>query len=279
MPGPRILLVDDNDSVRSTMQQILESHGFHVVAAANVNAALRLIAMSVRPFDVLLSDLHMPGNGDGLIVASAVRHSNPAAITLLMSGYPEMTAAVAAIRQHADHILVKPLEIQPLIDLIRGTLDNRGTVKTSNKVETVASILERNCDATISNWLERVQTREDLNTIVLTGEERTQHLPGLINDLVCRLRRPQSLEGGRLASAIAREHGELRRKQGYSAGMIVEESRILQVSIFQTLQDNLSKVDFSLLLMSVMVLADEMDWQLTQTMRSYTGEKTATAAA
>jgi hypothetical protein len=57
--------------------------------------------------------------------------------------------------------------------------------------------------------------------------------------------------------------------------MIVEESRMLQVSIFQTLQSNLSKVDFSLLLMNVMVIADEVDWQLVQTMRSYVGDPQA----
>jgi hypothetical protein len=64
--------------------------------------------------------------------------------------------------------------------------------------------------------------------------------------------------------------------------MIVEESRMLQVSIFQTLQNNLSKVDFSLLLMNVMVIADEVDWQLVQAMRSYVDglqEAVATLAA
>jgi len=52
--------------------------------------------------------------------------------------------------------------------------------------------------------------------------------------------------------------------------MIVEESRILQVSIFQTLQNNLSVVDFSLLLIDVMTIADEVDSQLKQTIVSFT---------
>ncbi len=51
--------------------------------------------------------------------------------------------------------------------------------------------------------------------------------------------------------------------------MMVEESRMLQVSIFQTLQNNLNTVDFSLLLVDVMTIADEVDWQLAQAMRSY----------
>ena len=48
---------------------------------------------------------------------------------------------------------------------------------------------------------------------------------------------------------------------------------MLQVSIFQTLQNNLSKVDFSLLLINVMVIADEVDWQLMQAIRSYVGDE------
>lgn len=54
--------------------------------------------------------------------------------------------------------------------------------------------------------------------------------------------------------------------------MLVEESWMLQVSIFQTLQNNLQKVDFSLLLVDVMVIADEVDSQLAQAMTSYIAE-------
>lgn len=50
---------------------------------------------------------------------------------------------------------------------------------------------------------------------------------------------------------------------------MVEESRVLQVSIFETLQKNLNTVDFSLLLMDVMTIADEVDSQLKQTINSF----------
>jgi hypothetical protein len=70
-------------------------------------------------------------------------------------------------------------------------------------------------------------------------------------------------------STSARQHGDLRRKQGYTAAMVVEESRILQVSIFNTLQNNLAKVDFSKVLLDVITIADEVDSQLKQAMLSY----------
>jgi hypothetical protein len=51
--------------------------------------------------------------------------------------------------------------------------------------------------------------------------------------------------------------------------MLVHESRILQVSLFETLKNNMNALDFSLLLPDVMTIADEVDAQLTQTMGSY----------
>jgi hypothetical protein len=60
--------------------------------------------------------------------------------------------------------------------------------------------------------------------------------------------------------------------------MMVEESRILQVSIFETLRNNLSSVDFSLLLTDVMTIADEVDWQLKQTLTSFMGQAAAVAS-
>jgi len=61
--------------------------------------------------------------------------------------------------------------------------------------------------------------------------------------------------------------------------MLVHESRILQVTLFETLQSNLNLLDFSLLLPDVMTIADEVDAQLTQSMDSYMDSmRTPTAA-
>ncbi len=78
----------------------------------------------------------------------------------------------------------------------------------------------------------------------------------------------KALGSKELKSFSAGEHGVTRRRQGYTAAMLVEKSRILQVTIFHTLQKNLASIDFSTLLMSVMTIADEVDSQLSQTMRA-----------
>ncbi len=265
---PRILLVDDTESVLTTLSKVLEHSGFEVVAAANVNDALRFIGSET--FDVLLSDLHMPHAGDGLTVVSAMRNSNPKAVTIIFSGYPEMKEAATAILLQADEILVKPLEPRILIETIWERL-KRG-VERVRTVESVAGILERETQATINDWLLRVELVPQIITVPMGFEERCAHLPQMFRDIVTRLRRPLPLGTRALVSPTAAAHGLSRRKQGYTAAMMVEESRMLQVSIFQTLQNNLHQVDFSLLLVGVMAIADEVDSQLAQAMMSYISE-------
>jgi ActR/RegA family two-component response regulator len=270
----RILLVDDDEAVGATLQAVLEYHEFHVTTATDVSQAIHLI--DTESFDVLLTDLHMPGAADGFTVISAMRHKNPDAITLLFTGYPALKEAMDAILLQADEILVKPMPIPEMVTLIRERLEKRGTRQRPN-TERVASILERESDATIAEWLCRVKSDTELTIIALGDDQRTGHLPQLIRELVHRLRVPRSL-GTKQISEGALMHGKIRRSQGYSVPMIIEESRILQVSIFHTLQTNLNCVDFSLLLLDVMTIADECDSQLKQTIISFSESTVGIAA-
>ena len=113
-----------------------------------------------------------------------------------------------------------------------------------------------------------VEQDRELTCVPLTFEERTGHLPGLIADLIHRFSMPATEQAS--FSIAAHQHGDLRRQQGYTAAMPVEESRILQVSIiFRTLQNSLSSVDFSQVLLNVMAIAHEVDSQLKQAMISF----------
>jgi CheY-like chemotaxis protein len=261
---PRILLADDDDAVRNMLQVTLERDGFEVVAVGSVSQALHRIAM--EKFDVLLSDLHMPQAGDGFTVVSAMRHTHPNAVTLVLSGYPALDEALAAIRLQADEVLVKPIEIASLRQIIREKLANPLAHKPV-LAESVASILERDLELTVRDWMALAEQDKELACVPLSFQDRTGHLPNLLAELIYRLRLPPFTKAN--VSTAAREHGILRRQQGYSAAMMVEESRILQVSIFNTLQNNLPRVDFSKVLLDVMTIADEVDSQLKQAMLSY----------
>ena len=268
------MVVDDNEQVRTSLRAVLEFSQFRVTTAANVGEALHFI--DTERFDVLLSDLHMPGAGDGFTVVSAMRHSNPKAVTLVFTGYPALEQAMAAILLQADEVLVKPMDPPALVALIREKLQKHEERKVT--AERVATILERDALATISDWLGRVEGEGELTCVPLSKEQRTGHLPRLLKELVGRLRVPRDL-GTKQVSEAAAEHGKIRHSQGYSIPMMIEESRILQVSIFQTLQNNLGTVDFSLLLLDVMAIADECDSQLKQTISSFMGRAAESPAA
>src|ERR1700693_6236073 len=265
----RVLLVDDDEVVLDMMSQSLESKGFEVVAVGGVTEALKCIATA--RFDVLITDLHMPNAGDGFTVISAMRHSQPAALTMLLSGFPDVKSAMEAIILEADEIVVKPVEVKQLAELVRERLLIQKPANRPSK-ERVSEILDRCSDLVVKNWLARVKQARELNHLVLIDSERTGHLPKLLEDLVARLHRPipgSPQDSDATCSPPALLHGELRYAQGYTPEMSVHESRILQVTLFGTLKDNMNALDFSLLLPDVMTIADEVDAQLTQTMGSY----------
>jgi DNA-binding response OmpR family regulator len=264
----RVLLVDDEGAVRDMIEAALTRKGFDVVTASSVPEALGHIAN--QTFDVLITDLHMPEAGDGFTVVSAMRHSQPHALTMLVSGYPDVESAMAAILLEADEVLVKPFEVGKLTELIHERMVNRKPVKRQPK-ERVGEILSRCTKEIVEDWLKRAKRSSELNYLQLSDEERTGHLPKLIEDLATRLSKSSAVTKGSdaLFSIAAVAHGKLRYSQGYTPEMLVHESRIFQVTIFGTLQSNLNALDSSLLLPDVMTVADEVDAQLTQSMGSY----------
>jgi hypothetical protein len=157
-------------------------------------------------------------------------------------------------------------------EFVTGPRENAGTAT----IESVADILERELHSVITDWLARVEQEPDLKSVPLSFEDRTGHLSHLLHDVIARLR----LEAGTKApiSKAAAEHGDLRRKQGYTVAMAVEESRLLQVTIFSTLHRNVKNLENSMLLPDVVTIADEVDAQLKEQMLRFMAADVAKAA-
>jgi CheY-like chemotaxis protein len=260
----RILVVDDEESLRDSIGKILELHGFEVETASGAEEAIQML--SATAFDVVLTDLRMTGPEDGLRVVRAVRQSHHEVIAFLMSAFPNVTEAAFALNLQADEIIRKPLDIPGLIRKIKDRL--AGEIPLTRAVESVAGILERSIEATVNDWLTGVEAEPKLTAIKLSRELRVAYVPKILRDIISRLRSTRVM-GSTEVSSAAREHGLLRRQQKYTPAMMVMESRSLQVSIFKTLHNNLEMIDFSVLLLGVMGIADEVDAQLSQSMESY----------
>jgi len=128
-------------------------------------------------------------------------------------------------------------------------------------------MLEREREAKIKEWRRRVNLLGALTRIPLSDNDRSQHLPKLFHDLVCRLRLAN--DAHLPVSTTATAHGQARRLQGYSPAMLVEESRLFQVVTFQTLHLNQGELEQSQVLADVVIIADEVDLQLMQAVRCW----------
>jgi hypothetical protein len=137
----------------------------------------------------------------------------------------------------------------------------------THTIKTVATVLQRELRPTIARWMKRVDGVPDLTKIPLSEEQRMGHLPQLIEDLIARLRLKKGEEMPETSSA--HNHGKVRFDQGYSVPMMVEESRLLQVSIFETLHLHQKVLDTNILLEDVMTIADECDAQLKHTVETF----------
>ncbi|HET6842213.1 MAG TPA: hypothetical protein VFK06_11100 [Candidatus Angelobacter sp.] len=145
------------------------------------------------------------------------------------------------------------------------------------KTQSVADILERELLPTIQEWLRRVNMVPDVTRVPLSDDERTGHLPKLFHDLIRRLRLDSDAKPP--ISIAAAAHGKMRFKQGYTPAMLIEESRAFQVSTFGTLHLYQKKLDQNKVLLDVMIIADEVDAQLKETVRSLMEAKRINAAA
>jgi DNA-binding response OmpR family regulator len=264
--GPKVLLVDDDRDDMFLSQKALESNKCEVVSATSVTEAFKEIA--AQSFDVLITDLHIPDAGDGFAVVTAMRHTQPEALILVVSGFPDVQKAMSAILLQADEILVKPFAVEQLARLINNKmLTSKPSARPAK--EDVAPILDRDMTITMERWLSRVEQVKELIALPLSPTERTAYLPEMIANITSRLRLTRSIEAIDTVCPAAVAHGQIRYRQGYTPPMIVQESRILQVCIFETIERNMATVKFPTLMADVMIVADEVDSQLKQTIESF----------
>jgi DNA-binding response OmpR family regulator len=262
----KVLLVDDSRDDIFLSRKALESNKCDVVSANSVTEAFSQIA--AQSFDVLITDLHMPDAGDGFAVVTAMRHTQPEALILVVSSFPDVQKAMSAIALQADEILVKPFAVEQLARLIDSKmLTSKPSVRAAK--EDVASILDRDLAITMERWLSRVEQVEGLTALPLSPKERTAYLPEMIGNITSRLRLTRVIEAIDTLCPAAVAHGQIRHRQGYTAPLIVQESRILQVCIFETVERNMATVNFPTLMADVMIVADEVDAQLKQTIESF----------
>jgi YesN/AraC family two-component response regulator len=261
---PTVLIVDDEESIRSMLHLVLHQEGFTVTTVGTVAEALALISQS--HFDILISDLNIGHPGDGFVVVSAMRRTQPDASTFILTGYPDFETALEALRQDVGDYLIKGTPVKDLVDRIKTKLANAQPVKRPANTQRVPDAIEANRDWVIDQWLERVKAQAELMRVSLSDADRKDHVPALLDAAVAHARDLATKDGSPKA---AERHGTLRYQQGYSVPMIILESRLLQDAIAECIRNNFLVMDLSNLISDMNKMSDTISTELQESTRAF----------
>jgi signal transduction histidine kinase len=142
----RLLVVDDEESLRITTAAILEKEGYIVDAASSGDEAIALLQK--LEYDLVLTDLHMEG-GDGLSVLSQIRRQSPLTISVVLTGFASVESAIAALQEGAYDYLVKPCDIDSMRHTIRRGVDHRRLMLAEQKARADLEQLNRDLEQRI----------------------------------------------------------------------------------------------------------------------------------
>jgi two-component system response regulator AtoC len=137
-PVGRILVVDDEEGIRTFLAEALERSGHDVTQVADGAAALR--AAHEEPFDIVLTDLRMPGI-DGMTVVRTVRTEQPDVEVIVLTAFGDVATAVEAMKLGAFDYLQKPVSSPAAVrELVAVALDRRAKLAVPARAELAGSV-------------------------------------------------------------------------------------------------------------------------------------------
>jgi len=115
----KILIVDDDENIRNTMKTILEDEGYVVDLAATGSEAVQKTKKSA--YNVALLDIRLP-DMEGVELLKLMKDSVPRMRKIMVTGYPSMQNAISALNKNADAYLIKPIDIESLLNTVKEQL-------------------------------------------------------------------------------------------------------------------------------------------------------------
>jgi DNA-binding NtrC family response regulator len=173
---PHILIIDDEPIALSNMSHVLEREGYKVTACENGESGLA--AMQSTEFDIVLTDLRMPGI-DGMDVLRHIRESIPDLPVIMITGQATLDSAVDAMKAGAFHYIAKPFRLNEAREVVRSALElhrikreNSQLKERINEIVSHASIITQ--DLGVQRMLETARQIAATDTsVVIHGESGT----------------------------------------------------------------------------------------------------------
>lgn len=134
----RILVVDDDESVRKVLATILEEKGYLVDTAENGKEAIE--KSKTKIYNLALLDIRLL-DMEGTELLTAMKETTPKMIKIIMTGYPSLQNAIEAVNKGADAYMLKPLNMDDALRTIKGHLKNQKQAKKYSE-QKVAEFIE-----------------------------------------------------------------------------------------------------------------------------------------
>ena len=115
----RILIVDDDETIRTTMKAILEEEGYKVDLADSGKEGIQ--KTNERAYNVALLDIRLP-DMEGVQLLKLMKETLPRTRKIMVTGYPSTQNAIEALNKNADAYLIKPVDIEKLLSTIKEQL-------------------------------------------------------------------------------------------------------------------------------------------------------------
>jgi DNA-binding NtrC family response regulator len=115
----RILVVDDDESIRKTMKAILEDVGYLVDLAATGSEAIQ--KTEEKAYNVALLDIRLP-DMEGVELLKLMKDTVPRTRKIMVTGYPSMQNAIVALNKNADAYIIKPVSVEELLNTVKEQL-------------------------------------------------------------------------------------------------------------------------------------------------------------
>jgi DNA-binding NtrC family response regulator len=171
-----ILIVDDEESVRESLNLWFKEDGYHVECAENAKQALSILESSV--FDIILTDLKMPGM-DGLELLQRIKTLNKDSVIIVMTAFATVDTAVKALKEGAFDYVTKPFDPDDLSHLIRNATkqislvqENEVLKKRVDSLESVEDLIGKS--EAIKKVLKEIESVAPTNSsVIITGESGT----------------------------------------------------------------------------------------------------------
>jgi ActR/RegA family two-component response regulator len=258
--APRLLFVDDEANIRATLSRILGNAGFEVHIAENVGDAL--FEINTHRFDILISDLNIGEEGDGFLLVSAIRHVQPQCLTFILTGYPAFETALQAIQNQVDDYLVKPVDIDSLIDALWEKLGRR--IKPPVGGKRLSAVLKQEREQIAGRVAQAVKPNDE------DGSGFDRELTQFLDALVVQL----ELEQDEPSSAALRSAFEFGKRQvGASLDPVALATlfRSLEQEVYGAIENHPAGFDVPPLLSDLRRLTAGLHLLLEASLDPYTG--------